>query len=127
MQQTKAIVAPAPSVTDAAEMFLDVGLPDHNRRLTDKILAAFNHAYSVGQVELAERLRDILAEAERRAQAIRPDRRNDDASRLAGLWMAFVEARNRYRDIKDGPDSNPAAEGQALEAMKEAYKCWSAG
>ena len=33
------------------------GTPDHLRRLSDKILAAFNHAYATGEVELARQLR----------------------------------------------------------------------
>jgi hypothetical protein len=33
---------------DPNDIFIDAGMPKYNRRLTDKILAAFNHAYSTG-------------------------------------------------------------------------------
>ena len=39
----------------------DTGLPRYNRRLSDKILAAFNHAYAAGEIEIASRIRETLA------------------------------------------------------------------
>src|SRR5512141_2876572 len=50
---------------DASEFFIDAGVPRYNRRLTDKILAAFNHAYAMGEMDLARNLWECLVAAEK--------------------------------------------------------------
>ena len=45
----------------AQDIVSATGAPRYNRRLSDKILAAFNHAYAVGEIEIASRLREVLA------------------------------------------------------------------
>ena len=40
---------------------------DVRRRLNDKILAAFNHAYSVGEYEIAKQLKAALVKNEKLA------------------------------------------------------------
>src|SRR5690606_5061814 len=79
--------------------FSKLGLPEFDRRLTDKILAAFNHAYAVGEVEVARRLHTVLALAEghergRVLAASGMERRGNGALAQADLWVAYVEARN---------------------------------
>lgn len=108
------------------------GMPGFDRRLTDKILAAFNHAYALGAIEIAHRLHAVLALAEdheRRRLDTRDgaERRGNDAVDQAGLWVAYVEARNSYqagcRSNGDGTDEAKAA----FDAMKRAYRRWSTG
>lgn len=112
---------------DPSDLFVDVGVPTYNRRLTDKILAAFTHAYSVGEYDLAEQLRDILIVAEQRGQAQFPGRRPDQAQEQADLWVEFVEIRNRYREVEGSEDADPQEKAQLLEEMRQAYKEWSKG
>jgi hypothetical protein len=99
-------------------------LPKHNRRLTDILLAGFNHAYAVGERDIAEQLRGLLQELEGRRYNGGSDRRRSDAINQAELWVAFVEARDRYRELCDKkPDHTKTL--SALEAMKESYRLWS--
>lgn len=112
---------------DPSDLFVDMGVPSYNRRLTDKILAAFTHAYSVGEYDLAEQLRDILIVAEQRGQEQFPGRTPDQAQTQADLWVEFVETRNRYRAVEESPDAAPEDRAQLLEEMRQAYKRWSKG
>ncbi len=98
-------------------------LTKHNRRLTDILLAAFNHAYAVGERDIAETLHGLLQELDGR-QYNGKERRRSDALSQAELWVAFVEARDRYRKLCDErPDHTNTL--TALEAMKESYRRWS--
>lgn len=98
-------------------------LSKHNRRLTDILLAAFNHAYAVGERDIADKLRDMLEELDGRRYN-GTERRRSDALSQAELWVAFVEARDRYRKLCDEkPDHTKTL--SALEAMKESYRRWS--
>lgn len=120
------------SIGDGIVGFSQHGMPVFDRRLTDKILAAFNHAYAVGDLEVARRLHAALAIAEdherrqvRAADGI--ERRGADAVDQAGLWVAYVEARNNYQAAcKAGGDDGDAAR-TAFAAMKRAYQRWSDG
>lgn len=99
-------------------------LPKHNRRLSDILLAAFNHAYAVGERDIAERLRELLADLEGRRSNGGKNRRRSDAISQADLWVAFVEARDHYRALSDNkPDHTKTL--SALEAMKASYRRWS--
>ena len=111
----------------AAELFVDVGAPDHDRRLSDKILAAFNHAYSVGETAIADQLRVLLRQVDGCDDDAddASERRRRSAARQAELWVTFVEARNRYREVSETPTSKRQAIADALDKMKEAYKTWS--
>ena len=97
-----------------------------SRRLSDKILSAFSHAYAVGETDVATRLRDALAASE--AQHARPGdkRRSYDPLGQAEMWVDFIEARNRYKAIADLPGADPGKIAGALEDMKDAYRRWSA-
>ena len=108
--------AVAPTVEDGFEI---------TRRLSEKILSAFNHAYAIGEVAIAQHLRDVLKENESK-HAIEAERRsNYDPLGQADLWVAFVEARNGYKSACEDRSAEPGAEAEALESMKQAYKLWS--
>ncbi len=113
------------SIDPAAPLTRTVGEPEYNRRLADKILAAFNHAYAVGETEIADSLRRILEEVEAKSRRGGRKRRRVDTLDQAALWMAFVEARNRYKQATDDAETRPEELAHALAEMKEAYKRWS--
>lgn len=98
--------------------------PDVRRRLSDKILAAFNHAYAVGEYEIATQLKAVLAHSDGPAGPFREMRRSYDPLGEAELWSGFVDARNNYRTACDNRH-DAAAVAQALDTMKEAYRRWS--
>jgi hypothetical protein len=108
-----------------APLVAALGQPHFDRRLADKILAAFNHAYAAGEAAIAEQLHGLLADVEARARHAHPERRGESALDNAERWVGFVEARNRYRACSERPDLDPQATAEALEAMKQAYKLWS--
>lgn len=117
-------MAQAKPDAEAPAMIEDMGTPEYDRRLTDKLLAAFDHAYAIGAHEIASRLRSILAdvdEAERAAY----DRRRATALVPADLWVAFVEARGAYNRIVADKSAEERVVESALEDMKEAYGRWS--
>lgn len=102
------------------------GTPDvATRRLSDKILAAFNHAYAVGEFEVANMLRAALIAGEAKAGAPPDQRHGHDPLYQADLWVAFVEARNDYRGLCDAADDNATNVETALAALKDAYRHWS--
>jgi hypothetical protein len=120
---------------EQGEIFADAGLPHYTRRLTDKILAAFNHAYALGHVDIARSLWECLAAAES-LTAGNAHRRPNQALDLAADWVAFVDARERYREAAvpsaaaPGAPAAPATAAPALDAadaygeMVAAYKTW---
>jgi len=118
-------VMPNEAISNAAALVADAGLPEFNRRLTDKILVAFTHAYSVGETEVAERLQAILADVEEESRRRYPGRRTFDAVEQAGLWTSFVEARDEFRRLSQSNKGDPAKIATSLQQMKEAYKLWS--
>ena len=112
--------------------FGDVGIPAFDRRLTDKILAAFNHAYAVGDLDVARRLHAVLALAEdhersRFLEAAGLERRGRGAIDQADLWVAYVEARNSYQAVAAASGAQAPEARAAFEAMKQAYRRWSQG
>ena len=123
-------LAPSTAVVqdqDGSDLLNLVGVPEFNRRLTDKILAAFNHAYSVGETAIAAQLRAVLAECEARCGPSGADRRASRALARADLWIEFVRARDAYRAAaRQQPGADPVTVAGSLHAMKEAYRRWSA-
>jgi hypothetical protein len=111
----------------AQDIVSATGAPRYNRRLSDKILAAFNHAYAVGEIEIASRLREVLARLDN-DQAEGEGKRRDGTIALcqADLWIEFVEARNDYRAVCDKPGKESGSVATSLDAMKDAYRRWSA-
>lgn len=104
------------------------GEPKYSRRLGDKVLAAFNHAYAIGEIDVAAQLREILARIEADRGEEQGERR-DSATTLgqADLWMSFVEARNDYQAACGNGDGGSPAADAALAAMKSAYETWLRG
>jgi hypothetical protein len=111
---------------EVAALAETVGRPRYDRRLADKVLAAFNHAYAVGAHDVATTLRDLLASVEKKDPYSVQRRNGHQATQQADRWIAFVEARNRYRRAVQDVDGEPAALERALTEMKDAYRHWSA-
>lgn len=102
------------------------GHPRFNRRLSDKLLAAFNHAYAIGQRGTADRLRDLLGDMEERRLADGGNQRcGPSALAQADLWVEYVKARDDYRRTSEADPSDQARREQAVAAMKVAYRRWS--
>ncbi len=110
---------------DASEFFIDAGVPRYNRRLTDKVLAAFNHAYAMGEMDLARSLWECLVAAEKLGQQHHQRRRPNQALDLAAEWVAFVDARDRYREVSRAPQAAEEA-SDAFRSMRDAYQSWQA-
>ena len=95
------------------------------RRLSDKILAAFNHAYAVGEFEVANMLRSALMAGEAKSGALSNQRQDHDPLYHADLWVAFVDARNDYRGFCASAADDAGSAETALGALKDAYRRWS--
>lgn len=109
-------------------MASSTGVPRYNRRLGDKVLTAFNHAYATGAIEIAGRLREILAHIETERAVEHGERRYSSTTLgQADLWIAFVEARNDYQAACGAGEAGTPAAEVALAAMKAAYQDWLAG
>lgn len=124
-------MSPLDSV-DAATIVNDTGARSGGgRRLSDKILAAFNHAYAVGETEVAGKLRAALVAAAAphpgRVRRGGEQRAAADPLIQAERWIVFVDTRNRYRQLSEALPVDAEAVAEALAAMKSAYKAWSTG
>ena len=106
---------------------IDSSAPRHEitRRLSDKILTAFNHAYAIGETEIADKLREVLDRNEKNNRVEVEQRGNFDPIGQADLWVEFVEARNLYKKVCDDRKPPRDAVDKSLEAMKDAYRRWS--
>ncbi|HTI87126.1 MAG TPA: hypothetical protein VL966_11020 [Alphaproteobacteria bacterium] len=74
--------------------------PNGDWRVSDKLLAAHNHAYVAGNRAVANEIRDILALVSGDDE---PVRRLDPLER-AKRWIAFVDAREAYEDAVNDVD-----------------------
>ena len=108
-----------------SEIIVSIGTPKHDRRLSDKILAAFSHAYAEGAPAVAAILRRALEEAERDTEGAGPRRRLGGALVQADLWMEFVEARDSFRRCSNDKAPDPKALECSRVDMMDAYKRWS--
>ena len=104
----------------AADFTADLGEPRYSRRLSDKILGAFTHAYSLGRIDLADRLMDALHLC---GEADGADRSGEALDR-AKSWVRFVQARNLFNEIKTSKGEESDEAHQALLAMKAAHRQW---
>ena len=105
---------------EIAALASDNGEPKYTRRLGDKILTAFTHAYSVGRLDLSEKLLDVLNScSEQDGQE-----RSGPILELATCWMQFVQARNRFNEVADANGEDSAAAAQAFQEMKDAHQKW---
>lgn len=109
----------------ACDIDLENVQPAYDRRLSDKILAAFAHAYEAGEVGVAATLRQALEQAEATRHGAAAERRRVNIRRQADLWIAFVDARNAYKRVA----ARAGAEAGEVEAagaeMLDAYRRWS--
>ena len=110
---------------DLSTMTVATGRTRYDRRLSDKVLAAFTHAIGLGEQDAAERLRRILCDLEAEFAPDGEDRRHhrplDDAER----WTSFVSARERYRAACEAEPADATEVEAALTNMKDAYRLWS--
>jgi hypothetical protein len=109
-----------------SEIIVSIGTPQYDRRLSDKILAAFSHAYAEGATAVAAILRRALEEAERDMESLAPDRdrRQSAALTQADLWMEFVEARDFFRRAFAAEVPDPKDLERTRGEMMDAYKRW---
>jgi hypothetical protein len=95
----------------------DLGEASYGRRLSDKILAAFNHAYAQGRRDIADQL----------LQSLNLCRDLEGADRVSGaleqarLWMFYVKARDGFLAKEEAGD---ATADDARQAMLEAHLAW---
>ena len=99
--------------------------PKYDRRLSDKIMAAFAHAYEVGELGIAATLRRALEEAELRGSETHPERRSSDTLHQADLLVEFVDAREAYKRANEREPADPEEVDLATREMLEAYRRWS--
>ncbi len=132
--------APAPESEDIwgdGEQTSDqrYGKPRFGRRLSDKILSACNHAYAADEVELANKLRVLLEEAEgkeishceRPGASIldMPTRRNSNSVHQGRLWAQFVDARQGYISLSIRANSSAEQVKAAFDGMRTSYARWT--
>jgi len=108
-----------------SEIILSIGQPERDRRLTDKILGAFSHAYASGEIGVAATLRRALEEVELGPMPGTAERRASNALAQADLWVEFVEARKAYSRATEGTQPDPAEVEESRSDMVEAYRRWS--
>ena len=111
------------------------GKPKFDRRLSDKILSAYNHAYAADDVELANKLRVLLEEAdgkeishcERPGTSVldMPIRRNTNAVHQAHLWSQFVDASQGYISLSIRANSSANQVKEAFDRMRLSYARWT--
>ena len=121
MHGSHANIADAIDTSDAAAP--PCGL---DRRLNDKVLAAFSHAYAAGEVELVARLRQILDDVVSDPRTPTQERRRDCPLERANRWVEFVDARNRYRAACNSDAAPDGGDRSSIEAMKACYQRWCA-
>ena len=95
------------------------------RRLTDRILEAFTHAYGQGAKDVALALLNALERAETGGRDCRIERRGANSLTQADLWVVFVDARDAYNRIASDEIPDEAGVERALARMKTAYRHWS--
>ncbi len=108
-----------------SEIILSIGQPARDRRLTDKILGAFSHAYASGEIGVAGTLRRALEEVELGPMPGEAERRASNALAQADLWVEFVEARKAYGRATENKQPDPAEIEESRSDMVEAYRRWS--
>ncbi len=110
---------------DLSRMTVSTGSTRYDRRLSDKVLAAFNHAFGLGEVDAAERLRQILCDLEAQFAPDGEDRRRHQPLDDADRWVGFVAARELYRAACEAEPAGATEVDAALTEMKDAYRHWS--
>ncbi len=108
-----------------SEINVSIGTPKRDRRLSDKILAAFSHAAAEGAPAVAALLLRALEEAERDIDGAGNQRRRGGALLQAELWVEFVEARDNFRRDFYAEAPDPTEVERSRVEMMDAYKRWS--
>lgn len=108
-----------------SEIVFSIGAAVRDRRLTDKILGAFSHAYAGGEIGVAATLLRALEEAELGPMPGKAERRASNALVQAELWVEFVEARKAYNRATERRRADPAEIEESRCDMVEAYRRWS--
>jgi hypothetical protein len=106
-----------------------------DRRLSDKILAAHNHAYAVGAIALAEALMvqlDRTETAERETYRRKStgsfgsySPRQSSAVEHGKLWQAYVDARNAYNALCLQASTPSGRVVRAAREMRRRYAKWA--
>jgi hypothetical protein len=109
-----------------SEIVFSVGQPARDRRLTDKILGAFSHAYASDEIGVAATLRRALEEVELGPMPGKAERRASNALVQADLWVEFVEARKAYSRATERQQADQAEIEESRRDMVDAYRRWSA-
>ncbi len=108
------------------QLMANCGETPYSRRLADKLLAAFNFAYAVGETDIAESVRALLQQLDIADHAIGENRRQHMSNvAQADLWASFVEARNKYRAACAAEGNDAATCDAALSEMRDAYRAWT--
>lgn len=97
---------------------------EKGRRLSDKILVAFNHAYASGEAEVAKKLKSVLRTSVN-TSPFREMRKNYDPMGTADLWEKFVDIRDEYRNVRKMTGDAGDRINELAEEMKQAYLQWS--
>jgi hypothetical protein len=97
------------------------------RHLSDKILAAFTHAYAVGGQDVAKKLKTALAANEKNAGASQNRRASDGVVGQADLWIKFVDTRGGYNKACDKKGAYASSIAASFDDIKDAYRQWSMG
>lgn len=108
-----------------SDIIVSIGVPKYDRRLSDKILGALNHAYAEGEAVLAATLRKALVEAERIIAAESDLRIKPAALVQADLWAEFVDARDSFRRVSEQSAPESPEFEQARLDMTDSYMRWS--
>ena len=112
------------AIIDENILASETGIPEFDRRLTDKVLCAFNHAYATGAREIADQLRGVLTAVDRKERA-QHGKRQGTAVGQADLWINFVEARDAYNAALADEGGRAKVLDSALEDMRKAHQRWS--
>ncbi len=112
------------AIIDENTLASEAGIPEYNRRLTDKVLCAFNHAYATGAHEIADRLKGVLTEVDRKERAQHGERQQTAVGQ-ADLWIEFVEARDAYNAALADKAGKAKELEDALKGMRRAHQRWS--
>ena len=106
------------------EVTSSMGVPRFTKRLSDKILMAYNHAFAVGELDLAQDLFKALEVAEEQERQI-ATRMEFGAVNLARCWEAFVNSRNIYETCQVEVPVDTHRLDAAVESMMAAYNQWT--
>ncbi len=112
-------VGESPDAVAPPDPDLETGSPRYDRRLSDKILAAFTQAYALGRLDVADRLLEVLNLC---SEQDGPERGGPVLAR-AKAWMIYVQARNRCNQLSMSGADQPEAKAAQAE-MKAAERAW---